>query len=196
MLQLGGVVAQRWTSTGREFDPQPGRGCVRRPWASCSHPSASTPADSRRRYIESLSRIPSAVMLQLERVDRTDRRAGPRTVRLIEIECRISHGLASHCPPTPDNPIRRRILAEIIVGRGRRGNRRTEYTSDGRTGGRAARLLGGSARPAAVFHQNVAASAAVPSTYCIIYRLRRRRRGGRTNGTERGRVGVMQRCRS
>lgn len=77
MLQLGGVVAQRWTSTGREFDPQPGRGCVPRPWASCSHPSASTPADSRRRYIESLCRIPSAVMLQLERVDRTDRRARP-----------------------------------------------------------------------------------------------------------------------
>ena len=30
-------------SRGREFDPRPGRGCVRRLWASCSHPVASTP---------------------------------------------------------------------------------------------------------------------------------------------------------
>jgi len=29
-------------SRGREFDPRPGRGCVRRLWASCSHPIAST----------------------------------------------------------------------------------------------------------------------------------------------------------
>jgi len=29
-------------SRGREFDPRPGRGCVRRLWASCSHPVAST----------------------------------------------------------------------------------------------------------------------------------------------------------
>jgi len=27
---------------GREFDPRPGRGCVLRLWASCSHPTAST----------------------------------------------------------------------------------------------------------------------------------------------------------
>ena len=29
-------------SRGGEFDPRPGRGCVRRLWASCSHPIAST----------------------------------------------------------------------------------------------------------------------------------------------------------
>ena len=30
-------------SSGREFDCRPARGCVRRLWASCSHPTASTP---------------------------------------------------------------------------------------------------------------------------------------------------------
>jgi len=43
----GGVVAQRYgrrtRSRGRGFNLRPGCGCVRRLWASCSHPVAPTP---------------------------------------------------------------------------------------------------------------------------------------------------------
>jgi len=51
-------MASDWWSRGRELDPRPGRGCVRRLWASCSYPITSKLA-LLARSIESLKWVPN-----------------------------------------------------------------------------------------------------------------------------------------